>query len=180
MAQPILKFPDYWSEADLGDLPADGHRYEIVDGSLLVTPPPLDSHQAISGNLYFILRTAAPAGWRVLYEVGVRVPGGNFIPDLVVLKPDSARGVEWRESSDVALVIEIASRSTELVDRSLKVIKYAEAGIPNYWRIEGDGTVEVRALTDGQYVMKGTIAPGEPAHLAEPFSVEFDPANLTD
>lgn len=92
MAQPILKFPDYWSEADLGDLPADGHRYEIVDGSLLVTPPPLDSHQAISGNLYFILRTAAPAGWRVLYEVGVRVPGGNFIPDLVVLKPDSARG----------------------------------------------------------------------------------------
>ena len=91
MAQPIPKFPDYWSEADLNDLPADGHRYEIVDGSLLVTPPPLDIHQGIGAKLLILLATAAPAGWRVLYEVGVRVPGGNFIPDLVVLKPDACK-----------------------------------------------------------------------------------------
>lgn len=179
MAAPSYRFPDYWSETDLAQLPDDGHRYEIVDGSLLVTPPPKDDHQNIGGNLYFVLRTALPAGWRVLYEVGVRVPGGNFIPDLVVLKPGAATGVEWREAGDVALVVEVASRSTHVTDRTLKAAKYAEAGIPSYWRVDTNGNVVVHSdLSDGDYQRVSVLPAGSHAQVDEPFPVSFDPADL--
>lgn len=43
MAQPTHEWrpPERpWQEQDLYDLPEDGSRYEIIDGSLHVTPPP--------------------------------------------------------------------------------------------------------------------------------------------
>lgn len=181
MAQPTRAFPDYWTEADLASLPDDGHRYEIVDGSLLVTPRPKDDHQGIGMNLAFVLRSAIPKDWRVVYVVGVRVPGGNFVPDLVVLKPGCARGVEWREAGDAALVVEIASPSTRLADRTLKAAKYAEAEIPAYWRVERDGTVTIHsAPAAGEYTETQVIAPGAPADLTYPFPVHIDPSALID
>lgn len=179
MAEPTFKLPDSWTEADLDALPDDGHRYEIVDGSLLVTPPAADDHQGIGLNLAMLLRRVSPEGWRVLYEVGVRVPGGNLVPDIVVLKPGSARGVQWRDASDVALVVEIASKSTEAADRSLKVIKYAEAGVPAYWRVARDGTVTIHTLVgEAQYGITAIIKPGSVMEAAYPFAVSFDPAVL--
>ena len=181
MAQPTYSFPDYWGEADLDDLPDDGHRYEIVDGSLLMTPPPSQGHQSIGGNLFIALRLAMPHGYRVLYEIGVRVPGGNFIPDVVVLVPGADPRVEWSESTDVALVVEIASRSTRVADRTLKVAKYAEARIPSYWRIDADGAVTIHTEPDGvDYTRTQVIRPGEVARVDAPFPVELDPASLID
>lgn len=34
MTELAVRLPDTWSEATLDTLPDDGHRYEIVDGSL--------------------------------------------------------------------------------------------------------------------------------------------------
>jgi Uma2 family endonuclease len=179
VADATFRFPDSWTEADLDALPDDGHRFEIVDGSLLATPPAKDDHQGIGMNLAILLRQAAPQGWRVLYGVGVRVPGGNLIPDIVVLKPGSAHGVEWREASDVALVVEIASKSTEATDRSLKVIKYAEAGVPAYWRVARDGAVTIHTLVDeAQYGITDIIKPGSVLAVTYPFPVSLDPAAL--
>ncbi|MGH2460706.1 MAG: hypothetical protein ACRDIY_17770 [Chloroflexota bacterium] len=40
---------------DLVELPNDRNRYELFEGELQVTAAPNISHQATSGNLYFIL-----------------------------------------------------------------------------------------------------------------------------
>ncbi len=179
MAAPAYQFPDFWTEADLDTLPDDGHRYEIINGSLVMTPPPTDRHQGIGAQLLLTLRSAAPDGWRVLYELGVRVPGGNLIPDLVVLYPHAARGVDWREASDVALAVEIASPSTEDYDQTVKALKYARAGIPAYWRVARDGTVTVHALVaDAQYGIVATVKPGDSWTAKFPFEVAVDPAAL--
>lgn len=181
MAQPTYSFPDSWGEADLEDLPEDGHRYEIVDGSLLMTPPPSPGHQRIGGNLFMALRLAVPDGWRVLYEIGVRVPGGNFISDIVVLRPGAAQNVDWSESEDVALVAEIASKSTRVTDRTLKAAKYAEAGVPAYWRVDADGTVTIHTEpVDDEYTQSATIRPGERGRVEQPFPVELITADLVD
>jgi Uma2 family endonuclease len=130
-------------------------------------------------NLAILLHQAAPEGWRVLYEVGVRVPGGDLIPDIVVLNPSSTRGVQWRDASDVALVVEIASKSTQAADRSLKVVKYAEAGVPAYWRVARDGAVTIHNLVDeAQYGITDIIKPGSMLAVTYPFPVSFDPAAL--
>ncbi|CAM3591443.1 Uma2 family endonuclease [Tsukamurella ocularis] len=181
MAQPTYSFPDYWGEADLDVLPDDGHRYEIVDGSLLMTPPPSQGHQRIGGNLFMALRLSVPDDWRVLYEIGVRVPGGNFIPDIVVLRPGAAPNVDWSESEDVALVVEIASKSTRVTDRTLKAAKYAEAGIPSYWRVDADGTVTMHTEpADDEYTQTVTVGPGERLRVELPYPIELDTADLVD
>src|SRR5256886_11106263 len=38
---------DGWVEADLDWLPDDGNRYELIDASLHVTPPPSYGHNAV-------------------------------------------------------------------------------------------------------------------------------------
>jgi Uma2 family endonuclease len=171
-------WPDFWTEADLAALPDDGHRYEIIDGSLIVTPPADDVHQGIAANILVSLRTSAPSGWRVLADVGVRTPRGSFIPDLVALRPRAARGVVWREADNVRLVVEVASSSTELIDRGIKAIAYAEAGIPVYWRIGRDGTVVVHTLVGESYDVTAVVKPGDTWQADSPFPVTIDPEVL--
>ena len=179
MARPS-RFPDFWTEADLDDLPADGHRYEIVDGSLLVTPPPSGDHQTVAANVCFHLRLRALKGWRVVHQVGLRASGSNFVPDVVVLRPQSQRGNVWFDGSDVALVVEVASPSTETTDRGVKEAKYAQAGIPVHWRVGLDGTVSVMSLPVDTYRDVATVRSGEILAGDEPFRIEIDPSAFTE
>ncbi|MEU7978206.1 hypothetical protein AB0B63_06710 [Micromonospora sp. NPDC049081] len=61
-----------WREQDLGELPEDGSRYEIVDGSLHGTPPAGPYHHELADDIRMALRQNAPAGWRVIREIGPR------------------------------------------------------------------------------------------------------------
>jgi Uma2 family endonuclease len=171
------RFPHFWSEADLESLPDDGHRYETLRGTLIMTPPAHAHHQIRSFELSAVLRGAAPQGWRVVPELGVRVPEGNFIPDIVVLRPGAELGV-WHEAPDVQLVAEIASPSTEFTDKGAKLQLYAEAGIPSYWRMERDGTLIVHELDGAAYATVATVPPGETWTAERPFPVTVDPAAL--
>ena len=46
--------------ADLETLPDDGHRYELVDGTLIVTPSPSRPHQDLVLNLALALKQSLP------------------------------------------------------------------------------------------------------------------------
>ena len=74
-----------WTLDDLDTLPDDGQRYELVDGGLVVTPPPTQRHQVPGNDLQDRLRAAAPAGWRV--RLAFPLPFAEDtqrIPDIVV------------------------------------------------------------------------------------------------
>ena len=47
-AEILLTKLGLWTLADLDGLPDDGRRYEIIDGSLLVSPPPSNDHQLLA------------------------------------------------------------------------------------------------------------------------------------
>lgn len=138
-----------WTAADLAGLPDDGQRYEIIDGSLLVTPPPSPKHQLVSGRLAVFLRDSAPAGSDVVEAVGIRLGTGRvLVPDVVVAassalledKPTIAPG-------DVSLVVEVVSPSNASMDRVFKPQLYAAAGIRWMWRAElGPEGVEIVVL----------------------------------
>lgn len=185
MAEPAVnwQWPTTWTEEDLRHLPQDGHRYEIFDGSLLVSPPAGESHQEVGGNLYVQLHTAAPAGWRVRYELGLNCDGRLMVADMVVLYPGAPRAeADYNDIRriPVALVIEIESRSSALNDRNNKTAAYAEAGIPSYWRIERNGTIHVHEqATPGEpYKVVRTVRPGETWQADKPFPVLLDPSAI--
>ncbi|WP_229403626.1 Uma2 family endonuclease [Micromonospora okii] len=183
MAQPTHEWhqPERgWREQDLPDLPENGNRYEIIDGSLHVTPPAGYAHHELADEIRLALRAGMPQGWRVIREAGVRVPGGNLIPDLTVLKPNAPADGMWAEPGDVALVVEVESPSSRRHDRFTKPALYAEAGIPAYWRVErGDfGPVVYRyELAKGDhYQLLGTVGPDDPVQVTEPWPTTLDPS----
>lgn len=61
-----LRVPGRWTVGDLDGLPDDGHRYEIIDGMLLVNAAPVPDHQEVSLRLWRLLDDAAPTEFRVL------------------------------------------------------------------------------------------------------------------
>lgn len=179
----VVLYPGTYTVEAVRELPDDGTRYEIIDGRLEMTPPASEDHQTPLAGVYGLLKSAAPAGWRVLWDIGLQFPDGDAaVPDLVVLGPDTPRAsADYNDVTVVrpALVVEIESRSTRKTDRGSKLVAYAEAGIPEYWRIERDGTVHVHALAGpGVYTVAATVKPGETWQARWPYPVTIDPDRL--
>jgi Uma2 family endonuclease len=152
--------------ADIWDTPEDGNRYEVIDGQLYMTPPPVPEHQGASGMLYGHI-------WRYVYErgrgrifaapIGVVLDDENGLqPDLIYLSPErldliGKRGVEGAPD----LVVEILSPSTRARDRGLKMRRYAAAGVPHYWIVDPRArTLEAYQLGQQGYELTGKHGPG--------------------
>jgi Uma2 family endonuclease len=57
-----LQRPGSWRFDQLDGLPDDGRRYEVVDGLLVVSPPPSPWHQVVATGLLLQLTEQAAAG----------------------------------------------------------------------------------------------------------------------
>ena len=149
-----------WVFEELADLllPDDAQRYEVVDGNLVVTPPPSQAHQYVSGLIARALNATAPDGWLALQELALPLGTDGRVPDVSVVRSDAPlletsrrypAGPEW-----FGLVIEVVSPRTAKTDRFLKPGEYAAAGIPCFWRVElhPDPRILGFRLGDGAYV----------------------------
>lgn len=172
-----------WTWADLQEIPDDGHRYEIVDGSLHVSPSPSRPHQVAAGRVRDLLLAAAPADVEVVETVDIETENDVLEPDVVVLPADVAYTTGGAlKPTQVLLAVEVVSPSSRRMDRMVKPSILAEAGVPAYWRVELDGPgapLVVRyALDDGVYREVATVRSGESVTVDVPFAVELRPAEL--
>jgi Uma2 family endonuclease len=172
-----------WTEKDLLALPRDGQRHELVEGSLVVSPPPAGRHQGAASRLLRRLADQAPPSFEVVEALGVRMPGGSvLVPDLLVVEAEPL----WTNHSGildaaaVQLVVEIVSPGSVTMDRLAKPVLYARAGIPAFWQVELEKGPAVSAyrLGEGSYALEGSARSGELLTVARPFSVTLDPADL--
>jgi Uma2 family endonuclease len=172
-----------WTWADLQEIPDDGHRYEIIDGSLYVSPSPSRAHQIAAGRVRDVLLAAAPADVEVVGTVDIELDRSVFEPDVVVLPADLAyRTGGPLKPAEVLLAVEVVSPSSRRMDRLLKPAVLADAGVPAYWRVELEGpdapAVVVHELAEGVYREVRTVRAGETAVVDVPFPVELRPAEL--
>ncbi|MFT4010840.1 MAG: Uma2 family endonuclease [Nocardioidaceae bacterium] len=167
------------TRADLGVVPDDGHRYELVDGVLVVTPAPRIRHQDAVLNLAVILRAALPDGLKVMVA-----PVDVVLADDTVIQPDLlvARTEDFTETDlPVAplLAVEVLSPSTRGIDLLLKKDRLERAGCAHYWVVDPDEpSVIAWDLVDGAYRQVARAAGAELFEVASPFSVSFTPASL--
>src|SRR6266567_6604628 len=146
-----------WTYDDYAALPDDGHRYEIVNGVLVMAPSPNGSHQdAVLRIAHYLLSHVEFAGLGKVrlapFDVQL-TPKEVFQPDvLVVLSAHLERVLEKKVVGAPDLAVEVASPSTALYDRVTKYEKYAHAGVQEYWiaNIEAK-TIQVLVLESDEY-----------------------------
>ena len=154
-----------WRFEELAGLPDDGRRYEVVDGALLVTPPPGHLHQVVGAALFSQLDRQRPSSWRVTYEWPLPLGTDGRVADLAVVRMDApvrGTGPYPVGAEHVGLVVEIVSPSSRKTDRFAKPGEYAEAGIALFWRVETEPDVVLHAfrLVDDVYVETSVVKDG--------------------
>ena len=143
--------------ADYLRLP-DEPRSEIWRGRRVVTPAPRFSHQTISAVMHeFLARHARSIGGRaVAAPVDVVLSDDTVVqPDLLLLTETSLAKADKLVSGAPDLVVEIVSSGEKRRDRLFKLHFYLEAGVPEYWIVDGDErTIEFLVLRDGRYALE--------------------------
>ena len=170
-------------DLDLDDLyttPDDGNRYEILDGAIVMTPPPNMAHQNVVTRLVVLLDKpalqrglkvwVAPVAWRI-------GPGQVPEPDVVVASPDviTTRAVE----GPPALVVEVLSPSGRGRDLFEKRRIYAEGRAGWYWIVDPiEPSLTVLRLTATGYTDEARVIGDDAYEAREPLAVRIVPADL--
>lgn len=171
-----------WTVDDLFDFPESHARIELVDGALVVTPPPSAGHQVALSRLSPMLQTQLGDEFAVLENLGIDMGTSLRIPDLVVLR---AAEIDLRrdrlDPSAVLLAVEVVSPSSVSQDRLVKPTQYAAAGIPALWRVETTPkiTLNTYGLRGDVYAELGAWSGSATAEITEPFAVSVDLGRLT-
>ena len=129
-----------WCYEKWTQLPADGNRYEVIDGVLFMSTAPSFEHQEIIWNL--VEQVGIPLK-RAGIVTGALAPIGVFMPGLDPVQPDfvlvrsERRGIiiDGRIRGVPDLIVEVLSPSHPELDLTVKRGAYARAGVPEYWII---------------------------------------------
>jgi Uma2 family endonuclease len=167
---------------DLQSLPDDGRRYELIDGTLVVTPAPGVPHQVVVLALCRVLFAARPKGTAVLPAPLDFVPHPETVlqPDVLVFDADEA--LQPRLTRTPLLVVEVLSPSSRSQDLGSKLLAYAKAGVPAYWVIDPEPPVELRAfqLEGTEYQAVAGAVGDEGFEATVPFPVTIVPSALRE
>ncbi|HKT06525.1 MAG TPA: Uma2 family endonuclease [Gemmatimonadaceae bacterium] len=141
-----VKLPQFTIE-DLDRFPDDGNRYEILDGTLLVTPAPSFGHQLIASRIQGILIAAlqVPGQANVLGPGAIAVPPRTQLqPDILVVPARFGPRVDWAKVTEHWLAVEVLSRSSRVYDREVKRGAYFALGVRQLWLVDArDRSIDV-------------------------------------
>lgn len=168
-----------WSYARWLKLPADGNRYEVIDGVLYMTTAPSFFHQWIASRIIRALQAQledSGVGIVAFAPIGLLMPGCDPVqPDIVVVRSEGRGMIYDRRINGVpALIVEVVSPSNAAQDTEIKRAAYARAGLPEYWIVRPEERdVLVLSRPDppaGEYRQELAVAPaGELASPTLPF-----------
>lgn len=178
---PVMPRDHAWTIADLADLPDDGLRYELVDGTLLVSAAPSKVHQRVLGNLYALLRAACPVHLEVFFAPTDYQPTStrSLQPDLLVVRRDDPG--DAAVTTPLVLAVEVLSPSSRSIDRVLKRELYEQSGVAHYWVVDPDEpSITAWSLSEDGYG-EPAVTRGQAALTVEqPFGVTVVPSRLLD
>ena len=165
-----------WTLEELHSLPDDGNKYELVRGELFVTPPPTLDHETIASRLTRILDPyVAEQRLGMVYRprAVLRFEGSEVEPDLTLRQPPTKRDTPWEEAPLPILIVEILSESTRRRDRNQKRQLYLDAGLEEYWIVDGEkATVtSIRANRD-DVVARGELT-WSPSQAASRLTIDL-------
>ncbi|HEV2347421.1 MAG TPA: Uma2 family endonuclease [Actinocrinis sp.] len=178
LLDPHAQLKTFWEELDI----PHGWRAEILEGTVVVTPPPAFMHNRAASRLIRILAGAIPDEWDIYPELGIRLAstGDLYIPDLTICPPE-VQPTEGKVvlAEHTLLVVEITSPANADHDRKRKLWGYAHGLVPLYLLIDphaSDGPhVALFSKPDkGIYLSMTRVPYGDPITLPAPFDLKID------
>ena len=170
-----------FTRGDLDAMPDDGHRYELVDGMLTVTPSPSPRHQGVSAELFFRLRSACPTHLRVrTAPLDVALSDNTVLqPDLLVAAPEAFSERDLLGAP--LLAVEILSPATRLYDLTHKRAAFERAGTQSYWVVDPDlPSITAWELANGRYEQMAQAEGDQTFAVDLPFPISLRPVDLLD
>lgn len=141
-----LKLPQYTIH-DLDRFPDDGNRYEVLDGTLLVTPAPNFGHQLVASRIQGTLIAAlqVPGHAHVVGPGAIAVPPRTQLqPDILVFPARFGPRVDWAKVTEHWLAVEVLSRFSRIYDREVKRGAYFALGVRQLWLVDArDRSIDV-------------------------------------
>jgi Uma2 family endonuclease len=168
-----------WTAAERDSLPDDGHRYEVLDGELFVTPAPGWTHQRAVGSLYrlvweFVHRERVGEVYLAPADV-VFTPMRAVQPDLFVVPLVDGRSPEhFDEVRRLLLAVEVLSPSSARADRVKKRTIYREEGVDEYWIVDPDArTLERSTPGEPRPEILSEALVWSPASASAPLTIDI-------
>jgi Uma2 family endonuclease len=161
------------------------YRAELIDGEIVLTPPPDGSHQVIIGEIIKQVISKAPkmvfSGHKGLIVSDRGAAGaGRVIPDITILPSRILCGAPpWMEPAGVTMVVEV-TLSQPARDRDTKRVAYASAGIPLYLLVDREFGL-ITLFSDpvgGDYAVSLIVPSGTGLQLPAPFSFTLETASF--
>ncbi|MFC5674490.1 Uma2 family endonuclease [Streptomyces incanus] len=168
--------------------PPEGFRAELVEGELVLTPPPDGEHEEYLWLIVKQVMKASRTDMQLSGNKGLKLKRGGAGPEDHVI-PDSTfaptalrlyRGAApWMPCEGVAMVVEVTFLRPRL-DRETKRRCYARGGIPLYLLVDREAASITLFSTPGRddYHEQCTRPLGKPLPLPDPFTFDLDTADF--
>jgi Uma2 family endonuclease len=122
-------------------------KKEMIDGKIYLMASACDEHIDVQGNIYTIFNDYFKRNKR---RCRARSDHQVYIDEKNFLEPDVKILCREKRTDDIpVIVIEVLSHSTRRRDLGIKMKKYAELGIKEYWIITWEFTLlDIYLLTE--------------------------------
>ncbi|MCK2218044.1 Uma2 family endonuclease [Actinomadura sp. ATCC 31491] len=153
--------PGGWTADMLDHLPPGAPSHvELIDGSLIMMSPQTGFHMLALRLFERSLRP--PQEFMTVREMTVTLGlRQRPEPDILVVKRAAfTTQVTSFKPEDVHLVVEVVSDESRERDRTTKPIKYSDAGIKHFWRIEQEHALPVVYTFELEPAVKAYVPTG--------------------
>ncbi|MFI5907286.1 Uma2 family endonuclease [Dactylosporangium sp. NPDC051541] len=164
MSQALLLRPPpsgCWTIEDVVALDeVEGLRFELHEGVLLVLPLSWGHHAVavseVQGHFFGSERES-------FFGIGIGIGERSlYLPDITVLREGAELEPDQCVFSPaiVEIVVEVVQQTSEDMDRLVKPLAYARAGVPHFWRVERTPESHVvwkHDLRGGAYQLTGVV-----------------------
>ncbi|MFE2627196.1 Uma2 family endonuclease [Streptomyces sp. NPDC059374] len=188
MAHEPLTQEDVLLEGFLALDTPEGFRAELVEGEIVVTPPPDGDHEKYISRIVRQVIRHSRTDMDVSGNKGLRLKSGDscpknhVVPDVTFapMEADLFGGAEsWMPCDGVAMVLEVTSTKPQ-ADREAKRRCYARGGVPLYLLLDRD-TAQITLFSSPEkddYREHCTRPFGKPLTLPAPFAFELETTDL--
>ncbi|MYT70789.1 MULTISPECIES: Uma2 family endonuclease [unclassified Streptomyces] len=188
MAHEPLTQADVLLEGFLALDTPEGFRAELIEGEIVVTPPPDGDHEDYIGLVLNQVIRRSRTDMQFSGNKGLKLkrggacPKNHAIPDGTFAPAERRlfRGADpWMPCEGVALVVEVTSSKPQ-ADREAKRRCYAQGGIPLYLLIDRDASsVTLFSDPEGDDYREHCTRPfGKTVALPEPFAFDLETADF--